>query len=576
MVWWKTGGASRKPVGLSTRFLVVCLGLYLLIASGAAWWEIAQVSQQARHTAQDEIASLSRTFGPPLEAALWAFDDGQLSILLDVLAEIPAVGRVKLTSLEGKVYERSPGSIPPGSFGEPHVVVLAHKKDNRFVFVGNLTIESSLTAVEAQVNATIARAVSRTALVVILLSAVLVFTVARVVARPLRALASRISQIDPHSPSLETLASDPEAGAELGLVSGAFNRLLAELMEVNASLESKVASRTLHLEQTIEELSSTRDRLVASAKMAVLGQLVAGVAHDLNTPLGAAVSAANSALHLLNEGRADWVSDPVTAAVLARAADPADSMAGHRDPQVRRQLVREVDAAGISSGQETVDALEDLGILPPLGDLGPLLATPQGQLALGRAHRYFLLSRSCHIMGVASEKMAAVVDNLLGYSRKEDSSTYQPTDLAAQLHTVLLLFASSFKGGVQVVRRFEPVPPVLCRADRLQQVWINLVTNALQAMGGRGTLELQIHQVDTGVEVTVANDGPPIPADVADKLFTPFFTTKPQGAGTGLGLSICQRIIEEHSGHIGFTSVPGRTAFTVTFASSATSSRSAS
>lgn len=576
MASWIPRFSSPKPVGLSTRFLAVCLGLYLLIAAGATWWEITQVSDQARQTAQAEIASLSRTFGPPLEAALWAFDDVQLSILLDVLGEIPAVGRVKLTSLEGKVYERTHAAGPPGSLGEPFIVALAHKKDNRFVYVGSLSIESSLSVVEAQVASTIGRAVTRTVLVVILLSLALVFTVARVVARPLRTLAKRIAQIDPHSPSLEALASDPEAGAELALVSGAFNRLLAELMEVNASLESKVASRTLHLEQTIEELSSTRDRLVASAKLAVLGQLVAGVAHDLNTPLGAAASAANSALHFLERGRSDWTSDPAVAVLLSRAADPTASLAGHREPSVRRQLIREAAAAGIASPETAVDALEDLGVVPPLADLGPLLATPGGLVALERAHRYSLLARSCHIMGVATEKMAAVVDNLLSYSRKEDSSTYQPTDLAAQLQTVLVLFSSSFKGGVRVVRRFEPVPLVLCRADRIQQVWINLITNALQAMGGVGTLELHVFQEGDEVKVSVVNDGAAIPPEVAEKLFTPFFTTKPQGAGTGLGLSICQRIIEEHGGHIGFTSVPGRTAFTVAFAPSAISSRSAS
>jgi len=107
------------------------------------------------------------------------------------------------------------------------------------------------------------------------------------------------------------------------------------------------------------------------------------------------------------------------------------------------------------------------------------------------------------------------------------------------------------------------VPPIVCRADRIQQVWINLVGNAIQAMGDRGTLELGLRKTEAGVEVTVANDGPPIPDEIATRLFTPFFTTKPRGQGTGLGLSICQRIVEEHGGTIGFQTGPGRTVFTV-------------
>jgi signal transduction histidine kinase len=159
--------------------------------------------------------------------------------------------------------------------------------------------------------------------------------------------------------------------------------------------------------------------------------------------------------------------------------------------------------------------------------------------------------------------MAAVVENLLRYSRKEWETTPQPADLGAQLETLLVLFAAALKGGVTVVRRFEPVPLVTCRADRIQQVWINLVGNALHAMNGRGTLELGISRTPRGVEVSVGNDGPPIPDETAARLFTPFFTTKPRGEGTGLGLSICQRIVEEHGGAIRFETGPAKTVFTV-------------
>lgn len=553
--------SSSRRFGLTTRLLAVCLGLYLLVATVATVYEVSQVTEQTLQSARVELGSLARTFTPPLEAALWSYDDAQIGILVDVLAEIPAVGRLVLKTNEGVEIVRPRDFEQVGPLGEPQVAVLTHERDGRHLFVGSLTLQASLDVLNAQVLATLGRAVARTGIVVVLLSIVLVFAAQRMVGRPLRSLASRISAIDPHAAAPAPLATDRLAGPELTQVTEAFNGLLTELMSVNASLESKVASRTLHLEQTIQELSSTRDRLVESAKMAVLGQLVAGVAHDLNTPLGAALSAANSALELMATLKAEGPT-PEATALLARCAD--SEFPGHHDSKVRRQLAHELDDSALSFPDDTVDLLDELGVQPPLGTLLTFLGTPQGQVALRRAHRFMEVMRACRIMVVASEKMAAVVDHLLRYSRKDAEDPLRPSDLARQLETILVLFTASLKGGVTVTRSFQPVPLVTGNADRLQQVWINLVSNAIQAMGGKGRLELGIRRVEDGVAVWVTNDGPAIAPEVAAQLFTPFFTTKPHGSGTGLGLSICRRIVEEHGGTIGFESVPDRTTFTVT------------
>jgi len=567
----------HKPVKLTTRLLLVCLGLYLLIAALATTLEVVQVSDQARRASLAEIASLEKTFVPPLEAALWNFDEPQVEILLHVLAEIPSVGRVMLTTTEGRAQEHlGKAGSRPGSLGPIQAAALTHDKGGRLVFLGTLTLESSLLAVQEQVEGTIGRAIFRTALVVVLLSLVLVLVAGRLVGRPLRNLAARISTIDPRASQLDVLAPGLGAGAELVLFVEAFNRLLAELLTVNASLESKVASRTLHLEQTIEELSSTRDKLVASAKMAVLGQLVAGVAHDLNTPLGAALSSSNSALELLNIMKTELAVRPLVSELFRRAEALGGVATGHQDPRLRRQLAKEVQASGLPSPDETTEFLHEMGVKPPLGTLSTLLEAPDGMATLVSVHRFVTLVRSCQVMALASEKMAGVVDNLLRYSRQEAETTPQPADLEGQLETILVLFAAALKGGVTVVRRFEPVPAVYCRTERLQQVWINLVGNAIHAIEGRGTLELGIRKTDAGVEVWVANDGPPIPPETAEKLFTPFFTTKPRGSGTGLGLSICQRIVEEHGGQIDFETGPGRTVFTVRLPARILSSPSAS
>ncbi|HTH14991.1 MAG TPA: ATP-binding protein [Spirochaetia bacterium] len=584
-------GRLRTPAGLTRRLLLVCLGLYVLIAVLVTLVEVTYVSTQAQSDSDRQIRSLAATFGPSLTLALWNYNVDQIDILLKAMAEVPAVGRIQLTTTEGTVYTRP--VVPPtplvlDSLGPPLVVPLARVTPTRSENLGSLSIEPSLAVAKNQIATTIWLGLFRTSIVVTLLSVVLVVAAGSLVGRPLRNLARQIRELDPGSGGV--LVPDPRAGSELAQVADAFNALLEELrgtiailrerereiLILNSSLESKVDARTAdldernrELERTVVELESTRGRLMESAKMAVLGQLVAGVAHELNTPLGAAQSASHSALEILEQMRQEMLGDlgrkrggdtDLMERLFLRA-DMTGMTPTSRD--LRTMLRRELQGAGVPNLAQVLDTVVDLGITPPLGNLAPLLAKPSTAEDLATVQRFVSLSRACHILDLASGKMAHVVDDLLGYARKEDSAALLAVDLANELETILRLFAASTKGGIRVVREFETVPALVCKRDKLQQVWINLVSNAIQAMGGKGTLTLGLSVQGKGAEVRVEDTGAGISPDVAANLFTPFFTTKPQGAGTGLGLTICLRIIEEHGGKIAFESAPGRTVFRV-------------
>lgn len=549
----------RTRGSLVRRLLAVCLPLYLVVALVATGVEVIQLVDQTNRAVDQEIESLAETFSPPLATALWNFDSTQAQILVRVLSEIPSVGRVQLITSEGEEY----GGLEPGStlLGPVKAFDIHHDREGREVFVGQISLQASLEVLGNQVTATLVRAAIRTSIVVLLLSTVLVVVARTMVGRPLRQLTTRIQAIDPRGADLGTLMAPHRGGAELAAVTQAFNALLQELQAVKASLESVVAARTIHLERVVEELTSTRDNLVSASKMAVLGQLVAGVAHDLNTPLGAALSASNSALQALRELFDEACQEEAFATIAAQIEDPwsLDRVGASRSIRALRPLVAE---AGVADVDEVMGLLEEVGLDSHQTDWLGLLATPDGREALTRVQRFVVLVRSCRIVGLASEKMAQVVENLLRYSRREGSSTV-PVDLGAELESILMLFTSAIKAGVKLVRKMESVGPLWGRPDRLQLVWTNLITNAVQALEGQGTLEIGVREEGAWVEVTVANDGPAIPDEVASKLFTPFFTTKPQGMGTGLGLSICQRVVEEHHGTIELRSRPGRTEFKV-------------
>jgi two-component system NtrC family sensor kinase len=115
---------------------------------------------------------------------------------------------------------------------------------------------------------------------------------------------------------------------------------------------------------------------------------------------------------------------------------------------------------------------------------------------------------------------------------------------------VLTIYQNQIKRGTELVRDFEPMPPILCLPDELNQVWTNLIHNALQAMTNPGTLTVMVRQRGTYVVVSIADTGSGIPEAIRSRIFDPFFTTKPTGEGSGLGLDIVKKIVEKHYGRI--------------------------
>jgi signal transduction histidine kinase len=164
----------------------------------------------------------------------------------------------------------------------------------------------------------------------------------------------------------------------------------------------------------------------------------------------------------------------------------------------------------------------------------------------------------------STTRISSLVDAAKQYSQM-DRSPYQDADLSELLDSTLVMLARKIPPGVTVVRDYdETLQPVPSYAGELNQVWTNLIDNALQAMGSEGTLTVRTRRDDDYATVQIADTGPGIPDNVKDRIFEPFFTTKPIGQGTGLGLDIAWRIVvNKHRGYLKVSSEPGETVFTV-------------
>ena len=268
------------------------------------------------------------------------------------------------------------------------------------------------------------------------------------------------------------------------------------IVEMNANLEAIIRERTAQLEtanqelgDTLRELQAAESQLVHSEKMASLGRLVAGVAHEINNPVS---FIANSV-------------SPLKKRLAKAAASP---------PEAAAKILAE---AG-----EIVD-----------------------------------------IMANGAERAAAIVKDLRSFSRL-DEATRKAVDLHEGLEVSLRLLESRWRGRITVERDYGTLPPVDCDPGQINQVFVNILANACDALGEGGTLTVRTRADGDTVRVVIQDDGPGIPRDVRARIFDPFFTTKDVGAGTGLGLSISHGIISAHHGRIDVESEPGKgAAFTI-------------
>jgi len=341
--------------------------------------------------------------------------------------------------------------------------------------------------------------------------------------------------------------------------------LFREIKEAHVQRE-----RNSELEDALERLHRTQDQLVQSAKLTALGQLIAGITHDLNSPLGAIRSSSALLQTVLKERHQDAVNRPfldahqnATYQKLSQALSPeAPFLDSRAERALRRQILDRAAGSGCPQPERVASALLEAGLADRMDLVDELLTLTDPGPVLDLFETQATAHRLASVILQATDRASNVVVTLQNFLRSGTEREKQWVLVVDSIQAVLPLFQHKVKRGLKLTTSFLGEPVVLAWPDKLSQVWVNLITNAVQAVGDQGAIDITVKVLDQ-VLVSVADNGPGVPAEVRDRIFEAFFTTKAIGEGTGLGLDVCRRVVEELGGTIRFESEPGRTVFEV-------------
>jgi signal transduction histidine kinase len=314
------------------------------------------------------------------------------------------------------------------------------------------------------------------------------------------------------------------------------------------------------------ELLKTYTKLLNSEKLAALGQVSAGVAHEVNTPLGAIKSSAEESSIAFHENivklptalsRMNLEEKDNFVAFVTTVQTHTQALSTIEEREKKKILRAELEELNIENARFIADRLVQVGIYNVTPAMKKLTILPQFEDLMMIAYNMLNQQKNNQTIIMAVDKASRVVKALKTYLHTTGSDEPEPTNIKENMETVLTIYHNRLKQGVKVIKQYEDVPDVNVFPDQINQVWTNLIVNAVQAMDNKGTLTIKIYPEDDYVVVSIADTGKGIPKEIQSKIFEPFFTTKVSGEGSGLGLDIIKRILDSHSGKISFVSEPG-------------------
>jgi signal transduction histidine kinase len=366
----------------------------------------------------------------------------------------------------------------------------------------------------------------------------------------------------PYTPTEREKLKDIKSVIMMSLSNAIFYEKMIQLTE---NLENLVKERT-------RELEETQSQLIMSEKMASLGVMVAGIAHEINTPSGVISNSAenlNKSIEYLLDHLPQLVqlnlNDPILQSLL-RSFKGEVNLKGIDTKEkfkVRKALKDKMKERGVHSEliEDIVNFIIDRNYLEQEEEIVSFVKKGDREGFEMLKHLSGVYRNLKHIE-YAIKNIIRIVRALKHYSHL-DQAAEEESNIIEGIENTLIIMGNQLKHGIEITKQYSEIPLIKCNPDELNQVWTNIIQNAIHAMKGEGHLQINVKYEQQEVIVEIIDSGIGIPKSIQEKIWDPFFTTKDQGQGSGLGLGIVKGIIERHKGRILLESVPGNTKFSI-------------
>jgi signal transduction histidine kinase len=527
----------------------------------------------------NEVQSLARMAAHGITTGLNNDDFTSIRSALDFVKTSPSVRFVALVS-DGETIAAYPdGFVFSEEYATSDSLMIGDFPITSYLIPGRIYVGSSTSDIKKLLHRT-RLTTTWVALATLLIGIFFGMWQARLIVRPLRLL--QLASIKVGQGRLDTIVTR-KSNDEIGDLADEFGKMVlsvrqaqTRVQEANDELQAKnelIESDKKRLEETLQHLKQTQTYLVNAEKMAALGHLIAGIAHEINTPLGAIRASINNienalshTLHKLPELVASLSDEQVVQfdLLVSDSLKQSVSLSAKEERRHKRELHAALMESNYPLAEEISELLADMGIFEGFQKYDQVLHSKNVLDVLHTASRLALQQRNAKNINVAVERASKIVFALKNYSRQDLSGEKARVSISDGIDTVLILYHNQIKHGVEIVRDYEDIPDMLCYPDELNQVWTNIIHNALQAMDNEGTLRISTRRVGDNIRVVISDTGHGIPQEIQSKIFDPFYTTKPTGEGTGLGLDIVHQLILKHEGSISVESKPGETNFIIT------------
>ncbi len=506
-------------ITLKTKIWFVILTIVLMFSFFSLYYFPAQQEKYLLNNYNNEVQNLANTISFGVKIALsdenfegvqtamsFVKDDPRLQFVNLVVTDTIWNGDHTQFSLRDSVVRTFPEKQPDSSVAYSEKKII--KKRSAFSSeIMSGAIELAVTTDYIQINQRKIRQTSLIVSAVVFVIGILIgFWLSRNITVPVLALRDAADKVGEGD---LTQRVHNKSGDEIGELARAFNKMVADLERARKDLHkanSELGRTNETLNETVTDLKAAQEQLIQAEKMASLGQLTAGIAHELNNP----INFITANIQPLKEDMADILK------IIARY----------------EKVIEEKDLG--KEFRDVDQSRHDNNINFTLKEINDLLRGIED----------------------GAMRTSEIVRGLRNFSRL-DQNVIRKANLNDSLESTLTLLNSSYKNRVEIIKEYGNIPEVDCFPGQINQVFMNILSNAIQAIPAEGKIFIKTWSVNNMVKVSVRDTGAGMTEDVRKKIFDPFFTTKDVGKGTGLGLSISFGIIQKHNGEIEVFSKPG-------------------